>query len=246
MPGWKWDLGSRLPRRSAAQWPRTSYVASRNLGGLVSKTWTITPPQGLGTNQHNPRQAFSRVVVHIRRSKIEANSWAMNITRSVLVRGSDAPNQKAVETGSLATLGGRRSRTRPADSRAWSKGALRPGAGASRRGLPPGSQLRCPHSPAFGWLPGPLPRWGVKGPRGEAEHQQVPRAPEGEGERGEEKGHLSAAPSLRPRLELCTTWALGRGLPWYPRVRIFLYPVLLVRWGTSHLTWVCFLTCQVE
>lgn len=52
---WELDLGSYLPRGSAALWPRVSYV-SLDLDGFASETWNVTPPPRTAyqAKQHTP------------------------------------------------------------------------------------------------------------------------------------------------------------------------------------------------
>lgn len=59
------------------------------------KRGTSLLPQRLRTRQNSTHQAFVRVVVHSRRSEIETNSWAMDITLRAFVPGSDAPQPES-------------------------------------------------------------------------------------------------------------------------------------------------------
>lgn len=105
--------------------------------------------------------ACGRVVVHSRRSKIEANNWATNTPLRALVPGSDVPNQKVTETGGLATLGCRLFCTLPADA------GLDPKEGCGRWGaalrVQDALSAWAPSPRRLQLLPGPLHRWGIEG-----------------------------------------------------------------------------------
>ena len=151
-----------------------------NLGRLIRKGGTSHLPQGLRNKQDSTQQAFSRVAVHSRHSKLEASRRVMNVTLCAFVPGSDALNKKDVETGSQAARGGcppgrdlRRQGLEPEEGCGW----------GSALGLRPRSPRGCPRSLRLQlglWFTpslGELRAWEEAGPAGA--RVRVPRRASG-------------------------------------------------------------------
>lgn len=178
-----------------------------NFGKLASDTQNVTPPPRTAYKQDGTHQAFSRVVVHSRRSKVETGSWAMHATAPRVCprlrrSQSEGPgDRKPDDTGRPPPLRAP-CRHRGLIQRRAAAGALRWGSGG------------CPRFPAHNWLPRPLLPLE---PRVAKAREKAGPAGARDGE-GPQARHPSAVPSRG--LEPSRTQALSRGLPQYSWVRI--------------------------